>query len=716
MTDIDTTRIAWVTTTLPDGRFVLEEMIGHEALGQVFAYELSLLSTDANIDLTTILGQPMTVHVSLPNRERTFNGIVTRAQNLGNLEEYARYQVTLRPWLWLLSYTENCRIFENKTVPAIVQEVFRHAGFSDFTTTLGHYQPLEYCVQYRESDLNFVSRLMESVGIYYYFKHAGEKHTMVITDSYGGHSKSPGYEKVPYRPPRDFVGAEAEHLNQWVLTQQIRSGSLEATDYDFKAPKASLLSRSNLPKKNAHASGALFEYPGYFLTKAAGDDRVKVRLEERQVDYALVDASGDVRGLGAGNLFNLIDHPRDDQNKEYLVVSAQYHIHAGQFTSGSGGEGAHARVSFGFLDSTVPFRPALSAHKARVEGPQTATVVGPAGAEIWTDEFARVKVQFHWDRYGKNDENSSCWVRVSQAWAGAHWGSIHIPRINQEVIVEFLEGDPDRPIITGRVYNKLQMPPYDLTDNKTQSGIKSRSTPGGGPNNFNEIRFEDAKGKELFFMQAEKDHTTTVKNNQSTSVGADRSLDVTGNDSTKVKGNRSRNVTGNDSTDIVGNQTLSVGVNRTKTVTGNESVTISGASTETITLARAVTIGAAYQITVGGVLNETVAGARTEEVGAAKAEAVGGASAEVVGGSKTIKVGGSISGTAAKAVTFSAGTDFGAKGAKHMTLEAGDSLTIKCGDASIVLKKGGDISINGKKIQVTASGDLILKGSKIPQN
>jgi type VI secretion system secreted protein VgrG len=543
--DIDTTRNAYVTTILPEGRLLLEEMTGHEALGQAFSYDLALLSLDPNVDLTALLGTPMTVHVVLGDGERTFNGIVTRAQFLGADAQYVRYHVTLQPWLWLLSYTTNCRIFQGKSVPDIIKEVFRDGGFSDFKEVLGDYEPREFCVQYRESDFDFVNRLMEDEGIYYFFEHEGDKHTLVMTDSYAGHAKTKGFETIIYRPPHEHHGMEREHLSQWTLTKQIRSGSYAANDFDFMVPKGDLNSRLDAPKDHPNAKGALYEYPGNYLKKEVGDDLVKVRLEERQVDFEVVDAGGDVRGLGAGALFDFTEYPREDQNKEYLILTATYQIHGGDFISGQAGGGQEEfQVGFTLIDSKIAFRPPQHTHKVRIEGPQTAIVVGPDTEEIWTDKYGRVKVQFHWDRFVTKPEEASCWVRVSQVWAGAKWGAMHIPRIHQEVIVDFLEGDPDRPIITGRVYNDDQMPPYDLPDHKTQSGIKSRSTPKGGPTNFNEIRFEDKKGSEELFIQAEKNETTKVKHNRSASVGASDSISVGGDRSVSVDGNLSVTVKG----------------------------------------------------------------------------------------------------------------------------------------------------------------------------
>ena len=732
--DLTTTRDIWVTTPLDAKVIALERMDGHETLGQPFSYDLSLVSTDPNIDLSTLLGQPMTVHVNLPpGGTRHFNGIVTRVTHLDKEENYSRYTVTLEPWLALLDYQSDCRIYQNMSVPDILKEVFRRADFSDFEDSLddGAYAKLEYVVQYRESDYNFVSRLMEHAGIYYFFQHDESKHTLILADSQSAHDTVDDYDEVEFFPQKESSRAEKEHLSSWTVQQRIRSGGFAATDFDFKAPKTALLSVLNQPQKYSHADTELFDYPGDYLKKAAGDTLVKTRLEERQWEHEIVQTSGDVRGIGAGDLFTLTNYPRDDQNKEYLIVGAFYTIHVGDYeSSGTGGDEFHSGLSL--LDSKIPFRPPVRARKHRVEGPQTAIVVGPSGDEIHTDNYGRVMVQFHWDRYGMSDERSSCWVRVSQAWAGAKWGSMHIPRIGQEVIVDFLEGDPDRPIITGRVYNADNMPPYDLPANKTQSGIKSRSTKGGAPSNFNEIRFEDKKGSEELFIQAEKNETVNVKANQSTSVGADRSLSVGGSETVSIGSKRTETVGADESVTIGANQTIkvganqtfSVGANRSKTVSANETVSIGANSTETIGAAQTLSVGTVYQVTVGAAMMETVGAAKTETIGAALAVSVGAVSSEAVGGAKSITAGASVSVSAGGGMTLSAGKDISAtaganlnaKGAKNVVIDAGDELTLSCGDATIVLKKGGDITINGKKVQIEASGDLVLKGSKIAEN
>lgn len=569
-------RTATVHTTLGVGELLLFTMTGRETLGRPFEFELGLLSENPNLGLSELLGQPISVTLELPDFSlREFNGIITHFSVTGELGRYVMYRATVRPWIWLLSQSINSRIFQAKTVPKVVLEVFREHGFSDFMNALTEqYRSFEVLVQYRESDLNFLSRLMELEGIYYFFIHKDGKHTLVLSDSYSAHEPFPGYATVPYFAPQSGERRERDHIDRWLAERMIRPGAFAARDFNFKRPGASIRTQIRAPLDHAHDAYEVYDYPGQFQDTAQAEIQARIRLEEQQADFEVVHGQGNARGLGSGGLFKLSQFPREDQNKEYLIVSADYQITVGEYESmDRGGDPPDYRVSFTAIESTRQYRAPRVTPRPVVEGPQTAIVVGQAGQEIWTDEYGRVRVQFHWDREGQSNESSTCWVRVSQAWAGTNWGSIHIPRIGQEVIVDFLEGDPDRPIITGRVYNADHMPPYALPANQTQSGIKSRSTKGGTPDNFNEIRFEDKKGSEELYLQAEKDMTTLVKNNHSTTVKANRSAGVTGNDSVSVGGDRSVSVTGNLSVSVQGGGKSAV--HSTHSVTGKHSVSAS---------------------------------------------------------------------------------------------------------------------------------------------
>jgi type VI secretion system secreted protein VgrG len=448
-----------------------------------------------------------------------------------------------------------------------------------------------------------------------------------------------------------------------------------------------------------------------------------------------------VRGLCAGGLFSLKGYPREDQNREYLVTSVRHSISVDDYHSGSkGGSPADYTNNFTVIVSKTPFRSARITPKPIVQGPQTAVVTGPAGEEIYTDEHGRVKLKFHWDRHNKKDENSSCWVRVSQLWAGKNWGGIHIPRIGQEVIVEFLEGDPDRPIVTGRVYNGEQVPPYALPANKTQSGIKSRSSKGGSGANFNEIRMEDKKGEEQLYIHAEKNQDNVVENDETTTVGHDRTEDVGHDETIHIGNNRTETVDvdetitiGNNRTETVGvNESITVGANRTRSVGGSESVAVAMQRTHMVGINETIGIGAAQEIGIGAFQAVAIGAYQTVDIGANQSINIGVNQDTKVGSNQSLAVGGnqseSVDGNVSVSVDGNRGTSIkgndSLKVGKNLVIDAGDSVTIKTGSASITMKKDGTIVIKGKDITVEGSGkidakaskNIVMKGQKILQN
>ncbi|MFL6965440.1 type VI secretion system tip protein TssI/VgrG [Pseudomonas alvandae] len=534
-------RLAKITSPLGPEVLLLKDMGGGEELGRLFNYELQLHSLDNAIDLNQVLGKPMCVSVQLDGGgERHFHGIVARFSQNVDQGQFASYQATLRPWLWLLTRTSDCRIFQNLTIPQIIKQVFRDLGFSDFEDALSRpYREWEYCVQYRETSFDFVSRLMEQEGIYYFFRHEQGRHVLVLADAYGAHTTAPGYGSVPYYPKNEQQ-RERDHIHDWHLAQEVQPGSLELNDYDFQRPSARIDVRSAMPRPHAAGDYPLFDYPGTYVQSEDGEHYARTRIEALQTLHEQVELAGNARGLGSGHLFSLTGFTRQDQNREYLIVGARYYLSQESGESGVGAPSAQFESSLTCIDAQQSFRPMAITHRPIVKGPQTALVVGPKGEEIWTDQFGRVKVHFYWDRHDQSNENSSCWIRVSQSWAGKNWGSMQIPRIGQEVIVSFLEGDPDRPIITGRVYNAEQTVPYDLPENATQSGMKSRSSKGGTPANFNEIRMEDKKGAEQLYIHAERNQDIVVEVDESHSVGHDRNKSIGHNETVTIGNNRLR--------------------------------------------------------------------------------------------------------------------------------------------------------------------------------
>ncbi|TCJ20404.1 type VI secretion system tip protein VgrG [Parasulfuritortus cantonensis] len=513
-----------IATPLTDG-FTVRGVSGREELGRLSEYQVDLISKNGNITAKDILGKNVTLKIAPEGSTARFiNGYVTRFALFGQLsttgydaEEGYSYAMTVRPWAWFLSRSSTCQIFQNMDVPAIIKQVMDrtpYAEISSYEVNLnGSYAPWEYCVQYRESDFNFISRLMEQEGIYYYFKHEDGKHVMVLVDDLGSHEANRLGKALVYNAtPVEGVSGDY-YITRWDSTVAIQPGRYAVDDFDFTKPRADLGKAKDVTREHDMSGFEMFDYPGEYVEGSDGEHYAQVRIHELQCQYEICRGATRFHGLDVGALFTLEEHPVGAQNREYLVTSSNFQ--AVDATTSSGGSPLDFRCSFNAMPKgEVSFRPERMTPKPIVQGPQTAIVVGPDGDEIHTDEYARVKVQFHWDRYGKSDEDSSCWIRVSQVWAGKAWGGLALPRIGQEVIVGFLEGDPDQPIITGRVYNADQPPPYALPDRNTVTTLVSRSSPDGTAENYNELRFEDKKGDEHIFIQAEKDYLTLVKNDR----------------------------------------------------------------------------------------------------------------------------------------------------------------------------------------------------------
>ncbi len=536
-------------------------MSGSDHLSALSEYTLDLLSEKSDIQIDAILGQDMSVTLDLPSGQtREFNGVVTRFVLTGRQGRYASYQATLRPWLWFLTRSADCFIFQEMSVVDIIKKIFDKYAIADFDlgSLSGSYTALPYCVQYRETDFNFVSRLMESCGIYYFFTHQDGRHTMVLADSYAAHTTIAGYPELSYVPDNEEAMRKSEVVYRWLMGGEILADACALKAFDFEKPSGNLLVKSTVSRSYDQVGHELYDYPGNYITRDAGEAQAQTNIESIQAGYQTIRASATTHGIVPGGLFKLKDHVREDQNCEVLVVSAQYRMASNAYAAGTAAmsEGEmFFDCDFTAIAKTYIYRATQSAHKPVVRGPQTAIVVGKAGEEIWTDKYGRIKVQFHWDRVGKDDEASSCWVRVSQGWAGKRWGQMFIPRIGQEVIVSFLEGDPDQPLVTGCVYNADMMPPYALPDKASRSTLMSNSTKGG--DGYNELRFEDKKGSEQVFMHAEKDHEHYVKNdlmawignNQHHMVEKDKLEQIGGDKGSTVKGDLSEKVTGTTSMD-----------------------------------------------------------------------------------------------------------------------------------------------------------------------
>jgi type VI secretion system secreted protein VgrG len=534
------TRHIAIDTPLGEDVLLLRSFSGHEEISRLFELDLDLLSEDYEINFDDIIGQNVTIRMELPDGgTRFWNGYINRfVQGVSTSPQFARYRATMVPWLWFLTRTSDCRIFQEKPVPDIIKQIFKDLGFSDIEDRLsGGYRTWNYCVQYRETDFNFVSRLMEHEGIYYYFLHEQGKCTIVLCDSLSKHDPYGDYDEIDFTPDTKSSALQ-ERISEWTVEKRIRSGKFAHIDYNFEKPSTSLMSDEEDKKPHIRGEYEIFDYPGEYSEKEDGDRYAKVRMEELAQSHEVCSGRSESRGICSGYVFTLAKHTRRDQNREYLVVSTDYQAAAEDYET-SGGLDEMCACSFTAIPSSIQFRPERTSPKPIIQGTQTAVVTGPSGEEIYTDEHGRVKIQFHWDREGKYDENSSCWIRVSQIHAGKSFGGIDIPRIGEEVVVGFMEGDPDRPIITGRVYNAELMPPFGLPGKKVVSGMKSNSTPGGG--GYNEITLDDTKGKEGLTIHAQYDMNTTVEHDQTITIkSGNRTLGVnTGTNTETIKGNAS---------------------------------------------------------------------------------------------------------------------------------------------------------------------------------
>ncbi|ASN14767.1 type VI secretion system Vgr family protein [Pantoea ananatis] len=539
-----------ITVQLPAQGLLFRRLSGSEALSQSFVLQAELLSTDARIDRKSLLGKPVTF--TLPTdgllsavNPRYINGKITqigvRSEELGGVR-YAVYGLTVESDLWPMKRDRNLRIFQSQTVPQIVQTLLKEYGVNVETRLAGSYRVWEYCVQYQESSFDFISRLMELEGMYYFFRHEADKHTLVLCDAPDQHQAFPGYETIAYHVTPSGGSVTEEGVSQWALSESVTPGMYSTDDYDFRKPNAWMLQARQNPVSPTPGSVDVYDWPGRFVEHGHGEYYARIRQEVWQVEHHMVSGSGTATGIAPGYTFSLLNAPHFSDNGKYLVTSAHYDFEENSYASGDVGATRH-NIDFTVLPAAVTYRAKPETPWPKTHGPQTAKVVGPKGESIWTDKYGRVKVKFHWDRLAKGDDTSSCWVRVSSAWAGQGFGGVQIPRVNDEVVVDFINGDPDRPLIIGRVYNEASMPPWALPAAATQMGFLSRSKDGTA-DTANALRFEDKAGEEHLWIQAQKNMDTNVKNDETHSVGGERSHYVAKNELHRVEANQSQAVKG----------------------------------------------------------------------------------------------------------------------------------------------------------------------------
>jgi len=541
-------RLASLTTSAGKDKFSLVKFEAEEGLSELFTYKIEATSKTENADLESMIGEKCFVSMTLKNgQERIFNGILADAQWLGQDYDLHVYRLVLRPWLWLLSQRTDCRIFRNKAPLDIIREIFKKEGKASFEDRVSEKPAeVEYCVQYRETDLEFVLRLMEQYGIYYYFKHTDSNHTMILADSKSGHdpvkaAAEPSFAGAgtayPFMPKTSTMPRVIEHMTHWSTQRRLRTGKVELRDYDFKESTSDLTSRAEegFQKTKSYES---FDYPGAYTKRSDGERFAKVRAQAVQAHDDRRYAAGEAPSLHPGGLMTLADYPTGSENAEYLVVRATHAYGVQSYRSATRADEGIYHGSFELQKSERRFRAPIITPRPVIYGPHTAKVVGEKNqgeeGDIDVDKYGCILLRFHWDR---EDESTSRRVRVAQRWSGKNWGGQIIPRIGQEVVVEFLEGNPDEPLVTGTVVNDQHMPPYTLPENKTQSGLKSESTDGAGfTGAYNEIMFEDKANNEVLGIHAEKDHKNVIRNIETREIGGAFVGNVFSRETTLLKG------------------------------------------------------------------------------------------------------------------------------------------------------------------------------------
>lgn len=671
------TRFISIKTPLGEA-LALAGFSGREEMSRLFSYELDLVSSESSISPGDIVGKNVTVSIKGPGDEdRYLNGHICRFTADYGEGDVTTFRAQMVPWLWFLTQMADCRIFQQKSVPEIVEEIFQDLGFSDYDLSeiKQEHAKHEYCVQYRETDFNFVSRLLEQEGIFYYFKHADGKHTLMLADQAAAYKDLP--EKDVECPPSEGLAPATDHIDSWEHEFAFMPGRTAQTDYDFETPSKSLMTNSttkvDLPGVKKYE---IYDYPGEYTEKDHGDRETKYRIEEQEVAYDTVRGASTCRTFSPGGKFKLTKHSCSaEENKSYVITSIEHSASGAAYGTGGGAPELEYMNSFTCIPHDVVFRPPRGTPKPVVSGIQTAVVVGPAGEEIYCDKYGRVKVQFHWDREGKKDEESSCWMRVAHNMAGKKWGFFSLPRIGQEVVIDFLDGDPDRPLIVGSVYNGEQMPHYPLPDEMTKSYIKTNSTKGG--DGYNEVMFEDKKDDERLYLHAQKNMDVRVQNDSKTRVcghaheivGDEKDGQKTGDLQSLVYRDKHLNVKRNEITHVEGNAELMVG-------NGEAS---------------------------GGNVDIVIEKNMTEEVGQNCDVTVGGSSRQKIDGSLSQTVGGDVHVKSSMNIAAEAGSEIHLKGAMKVVIEGGMQVSL-VGPGGFVDVGPAGVTIQGTMVNINSGG------------
>jgi len=688
-------RLIQVDTPLGKDVLFVDTFTGQESLSAPFWFDLRVFSPRADLELKSLMGQAVTVTLKAQGGDRYFHGHVTSFAHAGVAEGIAYYRMRLGPWTEFLSRRLNCRVFQEKKVEDILRAVFDdYLHLANVELRASSRKALTLCMQYRESDFAFVSRLMEEMGWPYHFAFHQDRHVLVVDED------SRNFQPDPLQPDIEFndsPGSEAEDaIHRLEAVRTLVANKVGLKTFDFKNPTLPLEAYVNSQRQMGSLPDMeAYEYPGAYAFKdhSAGDDLAQLRMEALEAESMHFQGSGTVRSLACGQAFTLDRHYAYKGDNAKFITTWVQHKGANNYFDEQAQE-VYGN-EFTCMRKSVRFRPPRSTPRPVMPGPQTAIVVGPQGEEIYCDAYGRVRAKFHWDRSTQANEQSMCWLRVAMPWAGSNFGFITLPRVGQEVLVEFLEGDPDRPIITGSVYNEHQMPPWDLPNQKTQSGILTRSSPQGSRANANALRFDDRKGAEEVWLHAEKDQRLEVEHDESHSVGHDRKKDVGNDEITTIGHDRSESVGRNETVSIGKDRTETVGQDQAETVGRDLKETVQHDLSLTVGKDQTLQVGGKSQLTVGGDCSETVSGSRTESIGKDVTVAISGSSSLQVGSN----------------VTESIGSNQSVQVSKTYSISAGDELAITVGAATLLMKKDGTITLNGKDLVLKASGQIGIQAA-----
>ena len=695
------------TLALPvDGvqlRLPIVALDGREALSSLFEFDLTLLADDASLDDVDVTGERVTLELDYGARSRTIHGIVRSFEKGESTEFVSTYRVTLSPSAYLLALREDCRVFQGRTAPEIIESVVTAAGFSstDYRLSLhGAYLPREHAIQYRETDWSFLRRVLESEGIFCFFDHAADREVLVFADDTSAYRRMSGPEELPFW--RQGSGhRDGERVRRFRHTKELRAGKVELRGHDFRSPQGLLESRA----ESGTTAIAIHDAPPAFDTYERGDRLARLRLAQETTRGGSARATSDSLGIEPGVVFRLTEHGVDALNRDWLVTSAEHRITPREdddtYADIDSMAGGHYENELSCIPADVPFRSTATTEKPRM-GIQTAVVVGPPGQEVHCDELGRVKVQFHWDREGQNDDRSSSWLRVSQAWAGAGYGAMFVPRVGNQVLVDFADGDPDRPIIVGSVYDAKNLPPLALPQSRTATTFRTSSSPGDG--DHSELLFDDQRGQEYVALRSSRDLTVGVARDKDESVARNESL--------QVGGDREKTVSGTEATRVGVMRTIDVGGGQSTNIGLDESVTVGGGQ-NTI-------VGGARSVEVGGIDALIVVGQKTEVIGEGLKLRVGGDRTEKIIGSSRHSTEGDHDTEAARysldvseriRTTVSGDHEDHADGARR--IHAGELVELVCGEATITAHKDGSVTLIGKNVRLKVAGPVEIEGDSL---